>query len=77
MLKYYTTSTVCMKNYFKHYSTSDIFTLIIIIAGIVAINIGEVSTIGKIACVFLYLAVITTILKGFILVWRERKNDRG
>ncbi|OMQ07521.1 hypothetical protein BXO87_02420 [Bacillus sp. GZB] len=66
-----------MKNFLKNYSTSDLVTLIILMAGIVAIDAGAVSPIGKIARVLLYTAVFATILKGFILAWRERKNDRG
>ncbi|MCY8924291.1 hypothetical protein MOE20_06545 [Bacillus atrophaeus] len=43
--------------------------LLIMMAGIVAIDFENNGTIGKIASVILYLAVIITLLKGLIMVW--------
>ena len=65
-----------MKKYFKHYSASDLTTLLILIVGIVVLSLSDVGTTGKVASVLLYLAVATTILKGFILMWREKRHDR-
>ncbi|WP_258729655.1 hypothetical protein [Bacillus atrophaeus] len=65
-----------MKKYFKQYSTLDMTTLLIIIAGIVAIDLENAGTLGKITGIILYLAVIVTLLKGFIMIWREKRNER-
>ncbi|AHZ16262.1 hypothetical protein ABH13_2076 [Bacillus velezensis] len=65
-----------MKKYLKHYNTLDMTTLFIILVGIVAIDFETAGTLGKIAVVILYMAAIVTILKGFILIWRENRHDR-
>lgn len=65
-----------MKQYFKHYSTLDMTTMIILIAGIVVIDFEKADTLGKITSIILYLAVIVTLLKGFILIWSEKRHDR-
>lgn len=65
-----------MKKYFKQYSTLDMTTLLIIIAGIVAIDLENAGTLGKITGIILYLAVIVTLLKGFIMIWREKSHER-
>ncbi|WP_240515956.1 hypothetical protein [Bacillus atrophaeus] len=65
-----------MKKYFKQYSTLDMTTLLIIIAGIVAIDFENAGTLGKITGIILYLAVIVTLLKGFIMIWREKSHER-
>lgn len=65
-----------MKKYFKQYSTLDMTTLLIIIAGIVVIDFENAGTLGKITGIILYLAVIITLLKGFIMIWREKSHER-
>lgn len=65
-----------MKKYFKQYSSFDMTTLIIIIAGIVAIDYETAGTLGKITMFVLYLAVMVILLKGFFMMWRESRHER-
>ena len=62
-----------MKQYFKHYSMA---TMLILIAGIFAIDFEKVGTLGKITGIILYLAVIVTLLKGLIMIWSEKRHER-
>ncbi len=65
-----------MKKYFKQYSTSDFAVLLILVAGIVAIDLTDEGMSGKIAHTVLMIAVVVTLLKGFIMMWRESRHDR-
>ncbi|KXZ15673.1 hypothetical protein AXI59_18780 [Bacillus nakamurai] len=65
-----------MKKYFKQYSSFDMTTLFIIIAGLVAIDFEKAGTLGKITVIVLYLAVMVILLKGFIMMWREKRHER-
>ncbi|ASV16909.1 hypothetical protein SFC17_11980 [Bacillus paralicheniformis] len=64
-----------MKQYFKHYSSLDMATMLILIAGIFAIDFEKVGTLGKITGIILYLAVIVTLLKGLILIWSDKRHE--
>ncbi|MFT0824150.1 hypothetical protein VSK92_06620 [Bacillus swezeyi] len=50
-------------------------TMLILIAGIVAIDFEKVGTLGKITGIILYLAVIVTLLKGLIMIWSEKRHE--
>ncbi|WP_253907662.1 hypothetical protein [Bacillus sp. WMMC1349] len=60
----------------KHYSTLDMTTLLILIAGIVVIDSEKAGTFGMITSIILYLAVIVILLKGLIMIWSEKRHDR-
>ncbi|AVM26209.1 hypothetical protein FZC68_05845 [Bacillus pumilus] len=62
-----------MKKYFKHYSTADFAVMLILIAGIVVIDTTSQSISGKIANTVLLAAVVITLLKGLIMMWREKQ----
>ncbi|QAW40632.1 hypothetical protein ETL58_03720 [Bacillus subtilis] len=65
-----------MKKYFKQYSTADFAVLLILVAGIVAIDLTDEGMSGKIAHTVLMIAVVITLLKGFIMMWRESRHER-
>ncbi|KAF2424061.1 hypothetical protein [Bacillus subtilis] len=65
-----------MKKYFKQYSTGDFAVLLILVAGIVAIDLTDEGMSGKIAHTVLMIAVVITLLKGFIMMWRENRHER-
>ena len=65
-----------MKNYFKHYRTADFAVMMILIAGIVVIDSTNQSMSGKIANTVLLAAVVITLLKGLIMMWREKRYER-
>ncbi|RXK26635.1 hypothetical protein P42_16000 [Bacillus velezensis] len=65
-----------MKKYFKQYSSFDMTTIIIIIAGIVAIDYEKAGILGKITTFVLCLAVTVILLKGFFMMWRESRHER-
>ncbi|MFP3840450.1 hypothetical protein U5N22_09345 [Bacillus safensis] len=65
-----------MKNYFKHYKTADFAVMMILIAGIVVIDSTNQSMSGKIANTVLLAAVVITLLKGLIMMWREKRYER-
>ncbi|MDW0355032.1 hypothetical protein GGC02_06935 [Bacillus velezensis] len=65
-----------MKDYFSKYSTSDMAMLLIMLFGLVAIDSKNLSLSGLIASVTLYLAVIVILLKGIIIIWREKPHER-
>lgn len=65
-----------MKNYFKHYSTADFAVMMILIAGIVVIDSTNQSMSGKVANTVLVAAVVITLLKGLIMMWREKRHER-
>ncbi|KQU11543.1 hypothetical protein ASG46_10080 [Bacillus sp. Leaf49] len=72
----YTTSTHVhnnMRKYFKHYSTADFAVMLILIAGIVVIDTTSQGISGKIANTVLLAAVVITLLKGLIMMWREKR----
>lgn len=65
-----------MKKYFKQYSTADFAVLLILVAGIVAIDLTNEGMSGKIAHTVLMIAIVITLLKGFIMIWRENRHER-
>lgn len=65
-----------MRKYFKHYSTADFAVMLILIAGIVVIDSTNQSMSGKIANTVLLAAVVITLLKGLIMMWREKRYER-
>lgn len=65
-----------MKKYFKQYNTADFAVLLILVAGIVAIDLTDEGMSGKIAHTVLMIAVVITLLKGFIMMWRESRHER-
>lgn len=65
-----------MRKYFKHYSTADFAVMMILIAGIVVIDSTNQSMSGKVANTVLVAAVVFTLLKGLIMMWREKRHER-
>ncbi|KIL23298.1 hypothetical protein B4134_0608 [Bacillus safensis] len=50
--------------------------MMILIAGIVVIDSTNQSMSGKIANTVLLAAVVITLLKGLIMMWREKRYER-